>query len=112
MKLGLDFGSKNIHYALLDDDRVIECGSAAHEGDIPLYLSRILKNFNSKTIESFGLSGNFETREMEVIHPVVADVQANLFLKLGAGTILSIGCENYYLIRLDCNGGYLEHSMN
>ncbi len=116
MKLGLDFGSKNIHFALIDNDKVVESGSMANEGDIPLHMNRILEEiysiYSRDTVESIGLCGNFEIPALEVIHPVVAAVQANLFLKLNAGTILSIGCENFYLIRLDRNGGYLEHSMN
>lgn len=114
MKLGLDIGSKNIGYAILDGDAIIDKGSVAHNGDIPKCFGeltgRLQKKYNS--LKKFGVTGKLDSSEVRAIDTILASVEANRFLKTGCRNILSIGCESFYLVLLDKDYFYLEHTVN
>ncbi len=116
MKIGFDFGSKNISYAVINENSVIESGSCSHDGDttgtFTNLLSDIYKKFPKDDIETFGITGSIDLHGLRVIDPILSSVEANKFLKTGCRNILSIGSESFYLIKLDENYNYIEHVIN
>ncbi|VVS93160.1 acyl-CoA dehydratase activase [Desulfoluna spongiiphila] len=115
MKAGLDFGSKYIHYAVLDADRVVANGSILHNGNLEEALTRARHAMETEAggaITRFGVTGNITLSEARVFDPVIASVEAATLLKTPCKNILSIGCESFYLIRLDDQGNYVEHVVN
>jgi len=116
MKAGFDFGSKNISIAIIDKERVVFTDSLAHNGNMAQTLEKVLDRIHThvdiKRIDTFGLTGNLNTSTAMVYDPVIASVEANKFLNTGCKNIFSIGCENFYLIRLDGAFNYLDHTVN
>ncbi len=116
MKAGFDFGSKTISYAVLAESAIPVKGNISHNGDISGTVSTIIKTIENKIdttqIESFGITGKSRLEPKELVDPVIAAVEANRFLKSGCRNIFSIGCQSFYLIRLDGNGCYSEHFVN
>lgn len=116
MKVGIDFGSKNIHFVLLDNDgKLLFRESIEHSGDISgaygLALRKIEETHDGK-ISTLGVTGNIDLSGISVYDPVISAVEANRVLKTGCRNIISIGCESFYLIRLDENFNYVEHFVN
>ena len=115
MKAGLDFGSKYIHYAVLDDNRIIANGSTLHNGNLEKALEQVRSALIAETrgaITHFGVTGTIPLTDIRVVDPVIASVEAAALLKASCRNIISIGCESFYLIRLDEAGNYVEHVMN
>ncbi|BCS98342.1 2-hydroxyglutaryl-CoA dehydratase [Desulfoluna limicola] len=115
MKAGLDFGSKYIHYAVLDHDRIVTSGSTIHNGNLEGALEQVRDALESETdgaITHFGVTGNIALTDIRVFDPVIASVEAATLLKASCRNLLSIGCESFYLIRLDEEGNYVEHVVN
>jgi predicted CoA-substrate-specific enzyme activase len=116
MNIGFDFGSKNIHYVVLENNKPVMTGSLEHNGDISKTFQSVLnliKNSSFDTKNSFfGITGNINFKGIETIDPVVASVEANRVLDTKCRNILSIGCESFSLVLLDENFNYLEHSVN
>lgn len=116
MKAGFDFGSKNMGVAILDNDRVIFSDSLPHNGDIAgsfqKILDRIQKVVGLKSILTYGLTGNIKIDGKRVYDPVIASVEANRYLNTYCRNIFSIGCESFYLVRLDKNFNYVNHIVN
>jgi predicted CoA-substrate-specific enzyme activase len=116
MKAGFDFGSKNISYAILDNSEIVLKNSIAHNGNIVKVFKEIITHIKSvcksDQIESIGFTGNISLKNITVFDPVIASVEANKFLKTGCRNIFSIGCESFYLIRLDEQFNYIEHVVN
>ncbi|MCG8572003.1 MAG: hypothetical protein MJB14_17855, partial [Spirochaetes bacterium] len=116
MKIGFDFGSKNISYAVLDNGEIVEKATINHNGNVTGIFSNIIdalyQKYQQKNIETLGISGSIDLHNYKVIDPVLASVEANKFLKTGCQNILSIGCETFYLIILDENFNYIEHTVN
>ncbi|MCP3871717.1 MAG: hypothetical protein GY699_00970 [Desulfobacteraceae bacterium] len=116
MKAGFDFGSKNIGYAIIDDHEIVFKNSTSHNGNISKTFKEIIiglaKVCKVEKIESFGVTGNINLQSIKVFDPVVASVEANNYLKTGCRNIVSIGCESFYLIRLDEQFRYVEHIVN
>jgi len=116
VKLGFDCGRKNIHHAVLKNGVVIETGSIPHNGNIPetfvnLY-GLITEKFTEEEIESIGITGQLELPGHRVFDSIVATIEANKFLLTGCQTLLSIGCESFYLVLTDENYNYVEHIIN
>ena len=116
MKAGFDFGSKNIRAVLLDEKGTVWKGGRAHNGDIAgayeQTLREIEQTFAGRPIETLGITGNIDLPGILVHDPVIASVEANRLLKTGCRNILSIGCESFYLVRLDEDFNYIEHFVN
>jgi predicted CoA-substrate-specific enzyme activase len=116
MKLGLDFGSQNLHCAVLEENTVLYHRTLAHNGNIhqayQILLDDISQCINLDTIETYGLTGNIDLSRKNVIHPILTSVAANKFLKQPVQNVLSIGCENFYLLKLDDKLNYAEHIIN
>ncbi len=114
MQAGFDFGSKNLHAAVLDGDRLVETYTVTHHGNRQKAFSALLKEIEAKygRPERFGVTGSVELDHFPTIDTAIAAVEANRFLKTGARHILGIGCETFYLIFLDERGNYTEHSVN
>jgi len=115
MKLGLDIGSKNIYFALLNND-IVDRGIMSHNGDIKGILKKILSDLDKKhdleNINTIGITGKIDIPGLKSIDPILASIEANRYLKTGCKNILSIGCESFYLIFLDDDYNYIEHSIN
>jgi len=116
MKAGFDFGSKNIRAVLLDEKGAVWKGGRTHNGDIAgayeQTLREIDQTFAGRPIETLGITGNIDLPGILVHDPVIASVEANRLLKTGCRNILSIGCESFYLVRLDEDFNYIEHFVN
>ena len=116
MKLGFDLGSRNIHYAALDGDTIVEHKTVEHQGDVLAKFQDLVRDarqrFGTGSIESFGITGSIDATSFRLIDPVLASTRANQFLKTGCRHILAIGCETFTLIFLDKKGNYLEHSLS
>ena len=93
MKVGFDFGSKNISYAVLDGEKVVLNGSISHNGNIvknfAAVLDRIGESYELSGIKTFGITGNLALETARVFDPVIASVEANKFLKTNARNIFS-----------------------
>ncbi|MCK4778067.1 MAG: hypothetical protein KAS39_06770, partial [Actinomycetia bacterium] len=116
MKLGIDFGSKNISYAVIKGETIITSAVITHNGDINGTLKKIIEElFNSSSeynIEYFGITGTVDAGSLKITDTILASVEANKFLGTGCRNILYIGCETFYLIRLDEELNYIEHTVN
>ncbi|WP_300667053.1 acyl-CoA dehydratase activase [Desulfoluna sp.] len=115
MKAGLDFGSKYIHYAVVNAERIVTRGSILHNGNLEDALDQARQAMEIQApapITHFGVTGNITLSEVRVFDPVIASVEAAAFLHTPCRNILSIGCESFYLIRLDEEGHYMEHVVN
>ncbi len=114
MNLGIDIGSQNIYWTVIDKKSIVKSGSIAHAGNINGSLIRIIEelkeylNHDSK----FGITGSVDISGIRTIDSILSGVEANRFLGTGCNYILSVGCERYYLITLDDNGNYVEHTSN
>lgn len=116
MKAGFDFGSKHINYAVLDKTRVVLAGTIAHNGNISGAYNRALEEIqaacSNQAPVSVGVTGGVDLEGIAAIDPVIASVEAGRALGTGCRNILSIGCESFYLIRLDREFNYIEHFVN
>lgn len=116
MKIGFDFGSKNISYAIIDDNTVIDKKICSHNGDITGTFANLLAliygNYSKAEIKTYGITGSIDLHGLRVIDPILSSVEANKFLNTGCRNILSIGSEHFYLIKLDENFNYIEHVIN
>jgi predicted CoA-substrate-specific enzyme activase len=114
MKAGFDFGSKNISYVLLDGNELVVKGSLPHNGDISGTYDSLLREIEkwSDAIESLGITGGLELDGIKPLDPVIASVEAGRLMKVQCRNILSIGCESFYMIRLDEEFNYVEHFVN
>ena len=116
MKLGFDFGSQNVHFVALSDDGVVLQKSVSHNGSIfdaaKGLFEAAVRDFGLEAIERYGVTGNLSLDGIKGIDPILASIEANKFLQTGCHNILSIGCESFYLILLNEQFGYLEHSVN
>ncbi|MCG8619388.1 MAG: acyl-CoA dehydratase activase [Desulfobacterales bacterium] len=114
MKAGFDFGAKNIAYAVLDKDRAVLKDSLPHNGDITGTYNTILSIIGQSgyEIRNFGVTGSIELDGLTPIDPVIASVEASRLLDTRCRNILSIGCESFYMIRLDDAFNYVEHFVN
>ncbi|MFA6011385.1 MAG: acyl-CoA dehydratase activase [Desulfobacteraceae bacterium] len=116
VKAGIDFGSKYIHWVMLDSQhKPVHMASMEHNGDVAGTCERVLDDME-KMCSGFpmtlGFTGNMVIPGVRVFDPVISAVEANRLLATGCRTILSIGCESFYLIRLDENLNYMEHVVN
>ncbi len=116
MKAGFDFGSKNIRAVLLDQGGPVWKGSREHNGDIAGAYEELLREINTAgnggSIATLGITGNIDLPGLPVLDPVITAVEAGRLLKTGCRNILSIGCESFFLVRLDQDGNYVEHFVN
>ena len=116
MKLGFDFGSQNVHFVALSDDRIVRQKSIPHNGSVfdaaKGLIEATIQEFGLEAIERYGVTGNLSLHGIKGIDPILASIEANKFLQTGCHNILSIGCESFYLILLNDQFGYLEHSVN
>ncbi len=116
MKLGIDLGSQNIHCVILNGEEIAQSKTVPHNGNIFSELENLLsgihKQFGQDALECFGITGSLDIRNLSLIDPVLATVQANKFFATRYRNILAIGCESFYLVRLDAGFNYLEHSLN
>ena len=116
VKAGIDFGSKYIHWVMLDSQlKPVHMASLEHNGDIAGTCERVLDDMEricSGSPMTLGFTGNMVLPGIQVFDPVIAAVEANRLLETGCRTILSIGCESFYLIRLDENMNYMDHVVN
>ncbi|MCP4161509.1 MAG: hypothetical protein GY760_15665 [Deltaproteobacteria bacterium] len=116
MKLGFDFGSKNINCVVLEGEEILFKDTISHNGDITGVFkdlsSKISSKFKGSEIKTYGITGSVDFPNIEVFDPVIASVEANKFFKTDCKNILSIGCETFYLILLDDELNYIEHFVN
>ncbi|MEH0020433.1 MAG: acyl-CoA dehydratase activase [Desulfobacter sp.] len=116
MKAGFDFGSKNISYVVLDGKTPVLKGSSAHNGDISGTYTAILNHIGealpNAPVQYLGITGGIDLEDVAVIDPVIASVEARRLLGAPCRNILSIGCESFYMIRLDEDFNYVEHFVN
>lgn len=116
IKAGIDFGSKYIHYVVLDDDNTPRCmASKEHNGDIAGTYGQVISEIEGMCSEApltLGLTGTMDLPGVRVFDPVIAAVEANRLLGTGCRNILSIGCESFYLIHLDEHLNYQGHVVN
>jgi predicted CoA-substrate-specific enzyme activase len=116
MKIGFDFGSKNISAVLIENNKILKSFYKTHNGDVSGTFSKIvdsvLKEYKKADIESFGICGSVELSNLKIIDSILAEVEAIKFLKIDAENILSVGCETFSLVILDKNYNYIEHSTN
>lgn len=116
MKTGIDFGSKNIHFVVLDEEnKPVFKGSRAHNGDLSGTYGTVLQEIEAACggdITTLGVTGNIDLPGTRVYDSVIAAVEANRLMQTGCQNIISIGCESFCLIRLDENQNYVEHFIN
>lgn len=116
MKAGFDFGSKNLSAAIVDEQAVVFDTSIPHNGNIETAFAQALEQIQSKIdmgrIHTFGLTGNITVAGVKTFDPVITSVEANRYLSTGCRNIFSIGCESFYLIRLDEEFNYSDHIVN
>ncbi|MCG8687524.1 MAG: acyl-CoA dehydratase activase, partial [Desulfobacterales bacterium] len=116
MKAGFDFGSKSLNAVVLDDKKIVFNTSLAHNGNIEKAFKTMLGQLRDQIpfdrLESFGLTGKISVNGMKTFDPVITSVEANRYLSTGCRNIFSIGCESFYLIRLDDEFNYIDHIAN
>jgi predicted CoA-substrate-specific enzyme activase len=116
MKIGFDFGSKNIHYAIIEKNKVLHTANVGHKGDIPgsfiKLIFSIFEEYSREQFESFGITGKSTLSNFKFIDSIIATVEANKFLETNARSILSIGCESFSLVLTDKSYDYVEHIIN
>lgn len=116
MKLGFDFGSKNIHFVALQQNKIIQQKTISHNGNVFGVMESLIQDvtvqFGKEAIESFGVTGSDGFKNIKAVDSILASIEANKFLNTGCQNILSIGCESFYLIFLDSEFNYIDHSVN
>ena len=118
MKAGFDFGSKNVSAAIIDEASPgkINTYVIAHNGNLSEAYQNIRNmidmDFRNASIESYGITGNIDIEGFECIDRLLAEIEAAAFLKTEAANIISAGNETFFLIILDADGNYVEHTVN
>ena len=116
MKVGFDFGSKNISAVLIENNELIQSYYAPHNGNLVKGLREITQaiktSYGENPLKSCGICGSVDISHLKPIDSVLAAVEANKFLNTGCQNILSVGCESFSLIILDEDYNYIEHSTN
>jgi activator of 2-hydroxyglutaryl-CoA dehydratase len=116
VKLGFDFGSKNIHAVVVKNNVIMTSITRAHNGDKAKEFSEICQElfsqFPKNDFTSIGMTGSIDLPGLSIIDPILASVEANKALAEPSQNVLSIGCESFYLIILDETLSYREHSVN
>ena len=120
--VGFDFGSKNLHAAVLRDRQLLETYSLAHAGETGKTFQTLVEQIQAKfgAIERYGICGSISLGSIRTVDTILAAVEANRFVAFGENAtpkdltrnILQIGCETFYLALLDEKGDYIEHTAN
>ncbi|OHD18254.1 MAG: hypothetical protein A2Z98_09130 [Spirochaetes bacterium GWB1_27_13] len=113
MRLGFDFGSKNIGAVVIDGNKIVKTYYISHNGDIAKNFRQISQEiYSNYPIETFGITGSIDFANLKTIDSILANVEANKFLNTNCRNIFYVGCETFSLIILDESYNYIEHAIN